>query len=119
MGSGGDYTRLIVWQRAMDLVDAVYDTTEHWPRKEEFGLTNQVRRAVVSVPANIAEGKGRTGAREYAHHLSIAHGSLWEVETFLRIAARRRFIEDLTLEHLLTRTSDVSHLLRALIKSLQ
>jgi hypothetical protein len=58
MEKGDDYTRLIVWQHAMALVDAVYDATEDWPKKEEFGLTNQTRRAVVSVPANIAEGKG-------------------------------------------------------------
>jgi four helix bundle protein len=116
---GSDYTELVVWQRAMDFVDAVYDVTENWPRREEFGLSNQVRRAVVSVPANIAEGKGRTGTREYAHHLSIAHGSLWEVETLLRVGARRKFLEQAMLENLLSQSREVSWLLRGLIGRLK
>ncbi|HEY7037012.1 MAG TPA: four helix bundle protein [Thermomicrobiales bacterium] len=119
MERSGDYTELVVWQRAMDFVDAVYDATEGWPRREEFGLSNQVRRAVVSVRANIAEGKGRTGTREYAHHLSIAHGSLWEVETLLRVGARRKFLEQTALDALLLQSREVSWLLRALIGRLK
>ena len=65
---------LIVWQKAMDLRVAVYEATRSWPREEALGLTAQARRAAVSVPANIDEGHGRTGAREFLHHLSIAHG---------------------------------------------
>jgi four helix bundle protein len=103
----------------MDLVDAVYDATEEWPRREEYGLSNQIRRAVVSVPANIAEGKGRTGVREYAHHLSIAHGSLWEVETLLRIGTRRRYLDPITLDALLGQSREVSWLLRRLIGRLK
>jgi four helix bundle protein len=116
---GADYTGLVVWQKAMDLVDTVYDATEGWPKREEFGLSNQVRRAVVSVPANIAEGKGRTGPREYAHHLSIAHGSLWEVETLLRIGTRRQFLAQDALDELLNQSREVSWLLRRLMERLK
>ncbi|HEX5499444.1 MAG TPA: four helix bundle protein, partial [Thermomicrobiales bacterium] len=85
MDAGDGYVNLLVWQRAMDLVDVVYDATATWPRDELFGLVSQARRAAVSVPSNIAEGRGRIGPAEYVHHLSIAHGSLCEIETLLRI----------------------------------
>jgi four helix bundle protein len=77
---------LVAWQRAMDLAEGVYHATSTWPRDEVFGLTAQVRRAAVSVMANIAEGHGRTGSREFLHHLSIADGSLSEVEAHLLFA---------------------------------
>ena len=113
------YENLIVWQKAMDLVDGVYDATERWPKDELFGVTGQVRRAVVSVPANIAEGKGRSGPREFAHHLSIAHGSLCEVETLLKIGRRRRFTDDPTLQPLLEQAAEVGRLLNGLIRRLR
>jgi four helix bundle protein len=116
---GSDYTDLIVWQKAMDLVDTVYDATEEWPRREEFGLSNQVRRAAVSVPANIAEGKGRTGSREYSHRLSIAHGSPWETETLMRVGRRRGFLDQSALDQFLESSREVSWLLRRLISQLK
>ena len=113
------YEQLIVWQKAMDLVDGVYDATESCPRREMFGMIGQIRRAVVSVPSNIAEGQGRTGAREFLHHLSIASGSLCEVETLLKIGQRRCFIDDATAEPLLRLTADVKRLAAGLIRRLQ
>ena len=75
------YRDLIVWQKAMDLVEDVYKKTKGFPREELYGLTSQLRRAVVSVPSNNAEGQGRNSTKEFLHHLSIAYGSLCEVET--------------------------------------
>ncbi|HET8626374.1 MAG TPA: four helix bundle protein, partial [Thermomicrobiales bacterium] len=75
----GGYRELIAWQKAMDLVEHVYVATGAWPSEERFGLVQQVRRAAVSVPANVAEGHGRTGSKEYLHHLSLAVGSLHEL----------------------------------------
>lgn len=79
MGEGRSFRDLIAWQKAMALVVvvmvAVFRLTRQWPQGELFGLTNHARRAAVSVPANIAEGQGRSGAREFRHHLSIARGS--------------------------------------------
>ena len=72
------YRELEVWQRAMDLVEAVYHLTEYFPGEEKFGLTSQIRRAAVSIPANIAEGYGRSHRGDYLRHLSIAKGSLSE-----------------------------------------
>ena len=97
---------LIAWQRAMDLAESIYDATRDWPPEEQFGLTSQVRRAAVSVMANIAEGQGRTGPREFLHHLSIADGSLSEVEAHLLFAHRLRFIDEATLDSLLQRSGE-------------
>ena len=76
MARAVNYRDLRVWQRAMDLFDALYEVSETWPKRELFGMTDQLRRAALSVPANIAEGQGRRGPKEFLHHLSIAKGSL-------------------------------------------
>jgi four helix bundle protein len=75
------YQDLVVWQKAMDFVVEVYKLTRRFPRDETYGLTNQVRRAAVSVPSNIAEGQGRGVGQAFSHHIRIAQGSLQEVET--------------------------------------
>ena len=82
------YRGLVLWQRAMEMVEAVYVATEGLPDGERFGLITQLQRAAVSVPSNIAEGYGRTHRREYLHHLSYARGSLFELETQLIICVR-------------------------------
>jgi four helix bundle protein len=88
----GSYRDLRVWQTAMDLVVEVYSLAKLLPADERFGLGAQLRRAAVSVPANIAEGHGRLLRAEYLHHLSIARGSLKELETLLSIAERLGYI---------------------------
>ncbi len=113
------YRDLLAWQKAMDLAEQVYSATRDWPKEELYGLTNQVRRAVVSVPANIAEGQGRTGSNELLHHLSIAHGSLYEVETHLMLAGRLGYLDDPGVETLLRHTEEVGRLLGGLIRSLR
>src|SRR5437763_17094322 len=75
------YRELEVWQKAMDLVVLCYQVAEKFPKGEMYGLLVQLQRAVVSVPANIAEGQGRNHTREFINHLSIAYGSPMEVET--------------------------------------
>src|SRR3954468_12430988 len=86
------YRDLIAWQKAMDLVEQVYRLTRAFPREELYGLTNQVRRASVSIPSNIAEGQGRGVGGEFAHHLRIANGSRQEVETQILLGVRLGFI---------------------------
>ncbi len=83
-----NYRELVVWQKAMTFVELVYRATRQFPREELYGLTNQLRRAAVSVPSNIAEGQGRFSTREFLSFLSIARGSLREAETQLMIAQR-------------------------------
>ena len=113
------YRDLVVWPKGMDLAETVYQVTHGWPKDEQYGLTNQVRRAVVSLPATIAEGQGRTGAKEFLHHLSIAKGSLHEVETHLLLAQRLTYIAEATAHALLRRTDEVGRLLLGLIRSVR
>lgn len=80
------YRDLLVWQKAMEVVLACYRLSETFPKTETFGLASQLRRAAVSIPANIAEGHGREHLGDYLHHLSIANGSLMEAETHLLLA---------------------------------
>ncbi len=113
------YRDLIAWQKAMGLVGEVYRITREWPRDEMFGLTNQARRAAVSVPANIAEGQGRTGAKEFLHHLSIANGSLCETETHLLIGCQLSYIDQPRLDPLLEQSAEVARLIHGLMRSLR
>ena len=83
-----DYKDLRVWQRAMDLMVRCYEITKRFPREERYGLSSQLHRSSLSVPANIAEGQGRRGSREFARFLAIAHGSLVELETLVTLGHR-------------------------------
>jgi four helix bundle protein len=85
---------LRVWQESVSLVESTYRITSTFPKNEQYGLTSQMRRAATSVPANIAEGAARNGSRELLHFLSIATGSLSELDTHVEIARRLGFIEE-------------------------
>ena|SRR5437667_6336301 len=113
------YRDLTVWQRAMDLVDVIYELTKSFPKDERFGLTAQLQRCSVSIPSNIAEGHGREHLGEYVHHLSIANGSLMELETQLLIASRRRYITTGELEPVLELSRVVGRLLAGLVRALK
>ena len=112
------YSDLVAWQKAMDLVVRVYEVTEKFPPRERFGLTNQLRRAVVSVPSNIAEGQGRHATRDFLRCLSIAYGSLQEVETQLIIARRLGYLEEEFRGSLFDLTGEVARLINGLMNSL-
>ncbi len=88
MGEVRSYRDLLVWQKGMDLAEAAYTLVRFFPRAEEYRLTSQLLRAAASVPANIAEGNARATRKDYAHFVSIARGSVAEVETFLQLAVR-------------------------------
>ena len=92
--SGKPHTRLEAWKSAMDLVEGVYRITATFPASEQFGLISQMRRASISVPSNLAEGAARDGAREFVHFLSIAKGSLSELDTQYQLAQRLGFIKE-------------------------
>lgn len=112
------YSELIVWQKAMELVQEIYTATKHFPKEEIYGLTSQIRRAAVSVPSNIAEGQGRRSTAEFLHHLSFAYGSLMEVETQILIAGRLNYIEQSEVERLMEKAGEVGRLLNGLSNSL-
>jgi four helix bundle protein len=117
MGVAG-YRSLSVWQKAMDFVDVCYDLTAQFPKHEMFGLAAQLQRAGVSIPSNIAEGQGRESTREFIHHLSIARGSLYEAETQILIAQRRKYVSPDAVASSLDRTAEIARMLHGLIDRL-
>ena len=110
------YQNLEVWQKAMDLSVSVYGHTKSFPRTELYNLTSQMRRSSVSVPSNIAEGKGRLSNREYKQFLLRARGSLLELETQVQLAARLDFLSVISAVSLLKLTAEVGRLLNGLIR---
>jgi four helix bundle protein len=112
------YSELVVWQKAMDLVTAVYKITASFPSEERFGLTSQVSRAAVSIPSNIAEGHGRKSTGAYINHLSIAYGSLMELETQIQIALRLNFVVAEKTTTFLAQTNEIGKMLNGLKNSL-
>ena len=106
------FRELEVWQYAMDLVELVYRKLKTFPREEQFALCDQLRRAVVSVPSNIAEGFGRDSHKDFAHFLSQARGSLYEVSTQLEVAIRLGYMKP--DEEIIAKMNSVSKMLRSL-----
>ena len=90
---GRSYRELIAWQKGMKLVTEIYEATQRFPSEERYGLTNQLRRASVSLPSNIAEGQARFSQKEFHHFLSQARGSLVEIETQLLIARNLKYLQ--------------------------
>lgn len=115
----GSLEELQVWQRAMDLVDQVYGLTRTWPREEVFGLTNQVRRASVSIASNIAEGHGRKSDGDFLRFLSIAYGSLMEVKTQLQIGLRQAFSRENEVVPVLIALDEVARMLNGLRRAIE
>src|ERR1051326_504912 len=114
-----NFKELIVWQKAMDLVVAVYQITQRFPREEIYGLTAQTRRSAVSVPSNIAEGQGRRTTRDFINFLSISDGSLCELKTQLHIAMRLGYVMEQEASPLLNTADEAHRLLHGLINSLE
>jgi four helix bundle protein len=113
------YRDLLVWARAMDIVEVCYKLSKQIPPSEIYGLISQIRRAAVSIPANIAEGHGRRNLGEYIQHLSIANGSLKELETHLLIAGRLHYISDVEIIPALEGCSEIGRMLTSLIQKLR
>ena len=116
---GGSYRDLIAWRKAMDLVTDVYRVTQSFPRDELYGLTNQLRRAAVSVPSNIAEGQARFSRKEFHHFLSLARGSLVELETQLTIAENLGYIGPNQIRSVLDKASELGKVLNGLMASIK
>jgi four helix bundle protein len=116
---GGSYRDLRVWQNAMKLVTNIYQETQKFPREEVYGLISQMRRAAVSVPSNIAEGKGRLTDRDRAHFFSQARGSLLELETQILIARELGFLSEAGAETLTTSSAELGRMLNALVGSIR
>ncbi|MFZ4413737.1 MAG: four helix bundle protein [Bacteroidales bacterium] len=113
------YKELIVWQKAMDLIVEVYHATGDYPKEEKFGLSSQMRRAVVSIPSNIAEGFGRKTTVDFIHFLHIARGSLYEFQTQAEASMRLSYLSDQNCTQLIEKSVEIEKLLNGLIHSLK
>lgn len=109
---------LIAWQKAMNLAQTIYDLTRNFPKEEIYGLTSQVRRCAVSVPANIAEGQGRRSKKEFQQFLGHARGSLLELDTHLELALRFGYIDSEAYQNVLPQVQEVGRILNGLLRSL-
>jgi four helix bundle protein len=114
-----NYKDLIVWQKAMDLVYEVYQISKSFPKEEQYALTNQLRRAVVSVPSNIAEGRSRYSSAEFRNFLSIAHGSLAEVETQILLAIRLDYVKENQATKSLDLQNEISKMLVSIYRKIE
>jgi len=117
--SKSSYKDLIAWQKGMELVAAIYDATDGFPAHEMYGLVSQLRRAAVSVPSNIAEGKAHYSNRDFVRFLRHARGSLAEIETQILIAQQRKYLPDSTVTKLAHHIDELGRILSGLINSLK
>ena len=113
------YQELKVWQAGMELAVKCYEATRAFPKEEMFGLTAQIRRASVSIPANLAEGQGRQSTKEFLNFISIARGSLMELETHLQLSHRVSLLQRPQLDELPKLADEISRMLSGLRKSLR
>jgi four helix bundle protein len=113
------YRDLVAWNKSMDLVTEIYQVTEKFPKEELFGLMSQLRRAAVSIPSNIAEGKGRLSKGEFRQFLGNARGSLAEVETQIIIAQNLAYLDEAETKRLLTQVEEVGKILNGLLSAVK
>lgn len=114
-----NFKELLVWQKSINFVTEIYETTNSFPRDEMYGLTSQIRRASISIPSNIAEGNSRRSVADYLQFLKIARGSSAEVETQLIIAKNLKFLNEESYLKLNHDIIEISKMLNGLINSLK
>jgi len=119
MGAIRSYRELVVWQKSVDLAEKVYRATERLPPSERFGLANQMRRAAVSIPSNIAEGQSRNSTGEFQQFLGVSKGSLAELETQTLLAGRLKYFLPEQVTGLLEACEEISKMLNGLQASLR
>lgn len=112
-----NYRELKVWHKAMDLTTLTYEITKDFPKEEQYSLTDQMRRAAVSIPSNIAEGHARQTVPDFRHFLSMANGSLAELETQFELSRRFGYIDDEQLKSALALSKEVDKMLWALSRN--
>lgn len=113
------YKDLIVWQKSMDLVEEIYRLTKSLPKEEMYSLSDQMKRAAVSIPSNIAEGKNRNSNKEYIHFLSIAHGSISELETQLLICVRIGYLSQEQIDRAIELCDEVGRMIFSLQQAIK
>jgi len=113
------YQELLVWQKAMDLTAVIYQLVKKLPKEELFALSDQMRRAVVSIPSNIAEGRDRNTNNEFIHFLTISRGSKAELETQLLICVKVGYLNETEIDEAMILSTEVGKMLTSLINKLK
>jgi four helix bundle protein len=113
------FTQMPVWKRSMDIAESVFKITQFLPKKEDYGLTSQIRRASVSISANIAEGFGRNGQQDKQRFYTYARGSAYETQSLILYGQKVKYFEDKLSDNLIEDLNDVIFELNKLCKSLQ
>ena len=108
---------LDVWKKSIDLVAEIYEITKSFPKDEIYGITNQIRRAAVSIPSNVAEGAGRNHDKEFIQFLYISLGSCSELETQIVISSKIKYIDGKTMDEMLSKISDIRRMILGLIRA--
>lgn len=119
MGEINSYRDLIVWKKSMDTTQTIYKLTKAFPDTEKYGMISQLRRASVSIPANIAEGYGRQSTKDYVRFLQIARGSLYEVQTLLELSNGLDYISKDAFTDIYKRSREIEAMLQSLINKLK
>jgi len=114
-----NFRKLIIWQKAMNLVTKTYHSTKKFPKEEIFGLTSQIRRCSISIPSNIAEGHGRESNKEYLRFLNISIGSLFELQTQLEIAKNIDYLTEEDFNTLYEDSREVERMLVSFINKIK
>lgn len=118
MSSSKSFRELTVWQKSVDLAEKIYQETRRFPKEEIYGLVSQMRRAVISIPSNIAEGQSRNSIGEFRQFLGVSRGSLAERETQIEFAGRLKYLTPQQLEILLQDCMEIGKMLNGLMRSL-
>ena len=114
-----DYKQLKVWQKSMELTVNIYSIVRLLPAEEKYALSEQIRRAVLSIPSNIAEGSGRNTDKEFVQFLSISRGSLWELATQIEVCERLNYIDRQKTNEIMSQITEISKMINSLANSLQ
>lgn len=114
-----DYKNLVIWQKAFDLAMMIYDVADQFPVHEKYGLANQIERAAVSIPSNIAEGYGRSSDKEFYYFLNVARGSLYEVQTQLYIAMGRNYLDTKKAEQINAAIDELGRMISGFLRRLE
>ena len=113
-----NHKNLEVWKKSMLLVEEIYKMTNQFPEEEKFGLTNQIKRAAISVPSNIAEGSGRNSTKEFKRYLEIALGSLFELQTQIILSNYKEYLTKNKLETMEEQTEELQKMISSFMRSL-
>lgn len=114
-----NYKDLIIWQKSIMLVKIIYQITQSFPKEEQYGITNQLRRCAVSIPSNIAEGYGRNSTNDYIRFLQIATGSLYELETQVEISFQLNYMTQLQKDEVFNLCTEIDKMIYSLIQKIK